>query len=54
MTSVDSDQTCADAFREVVTGAWPPCRCPKHRNQPTSTPNPTPTSSLNPAPNGDA
>lgn len=42
VTSVDSDQACGDAFREAVTGAWPPCSCPKHRNQPNPTPNPAP------------
>ncbi|MFT2018168.1 hypothetical protein ACMA1D_20350 [Streptomyces sp. 796.1] len=38
MTSVDSEQVRSDdAFREAVTGAWPPCRCPQHRNQPNKT-----------------
>ncbi|MFT2017370.1 hypothetical protein ACMA1D_16235 [Streptomyces sp. 796.1] len=35
--TVDPD-TWHDAFREAVTGAWPPCRCPKHRNQPNAQP----------------
>ncbi|MFT2017774.1 hypothetical protein ACMA1D_18320 [Streptomyces sp. 796.1] len=32
VTSVDSEQACGDAFREALTGAWPPCRCPQHRD----------------------
>ncbi|MER0244767.1 hypothetical protein AAHZ94_22805 [Streptomyces sp. HSW2009] len=37
VTSVDSEQACGDALRVAVTGAWPPCRCPQHRNQPNKT-----------------
>lgn len=36
VTSVDSEQALGDEFREAVSGAWPPCRCPRHR--PVNTP----------------
>ncbi|MFT2015574.1 hypothetical protein ACMA1D_06945 [Streptomyces sp. 796.1] len=29
--TVDPEQALGDEFREAVTGAWPPCRCPRHR-----------------------